>query len=160
MAMLILPPNWPNVGFFPEILVDWTQATALGRAHSSLRGRLKPSRIWPPRWESSSWLLLRGWLGQIVVHLCTNVMRNKNECAETAKFFCYSNPACVQVRNMVCCELGICRLMVHMLGTVYFVKFFWFVNCSTFFVIWQLMSNHELIRLKRFVSSFTVKLRN
>jgi hypothetical protein len=32
--MLILPPNWPNVAIFPEILVYWTQATALGRAHS------------------------------------------------------------------------------------------------------------------------------
>ena len=36
-----------------------------------------------------------------------------------SEVFFYSNPACVQVRNMVCCVLGICRLMVHMLLQCY-----------------------------------------
>jgi hypothetical protein len=35
---------------------------------------------------------------------------------------------------------------------------FWY--CSTFVCIWQLVSNHELISLKRFVSWFTTKLCN
>jgi hypothetical protein len=35
---------------------------------------------------------------------------------------------------------------------------FWY--CSTFVCIWQLVSNHELINLKRFVSWFTTKLCN
>ena len=31
-------------------------------------------------------------------------------------------------------------------------ELFWEWYCSTFFIIWQLVSNHSLIRLKRFVS--------
>jgi hypothetical protein len=33
-------------------------------------------------------------------------------------------------------------------------------SCSTFVVIWQNLSNHKLIRLKRFISTFTDKLYN
>ena len=40
------------------------------------------------------------------------------------------------------------------------MKNFGFWNCSTFVVIWQLISNHEQIKLKRFVSLFTLKLCN
>jgi len=29
-----LPPNWPNVAFFPEVLVEGAQVTVLGRTHS------------------------------------------------------------------------------------------------------------------------------
>ena len=39
-------------------------------------------------------------------------------------------------------------------------QFFEFWYYSTFVVIWQLISNHELIRLKRFILSFNVKLCN
>jgi len=38
--------------------------------------------------------------------------------------------------------------------------FFEFSTVAYFIVIWQLMSNYRLIRLKRFFSSFTVKLCN
>jgi hypothetical protein len=41
-----------------------------------------------------------------------------------------------------------------------FVKFFGFDYCSTFVCICQVVSNHELIRLKRFVSWFSTKLCN
>jgi hypothetical protein len=39
-------------------------------------------------------------------------------------------------------------------------KFLAKCNCSIFVVIWQLVSNHGLIRLKRFVSSISSKLCN
>ena len=38
--------------------------------------------------------------------------------------------------------------------------FFWKWYCSTFVVIWQLVSNHSLIRFKRFVSWILFKLCN
>ena len=40
------------------------------------------------------------------------------------------------------------------------MKIFRFGYCSTFVVIWQLIFNYELIRFKRFISSFTVELCN
>ena len=50
----------PNVASFTPSLLKfwcvcaWTQVAASGRGRSWLRGRLKSSRTWPPRWRSSS----------------------------------------------------------------------------------------------------------
>jgi hypothetical protein len=58
---------------------------------------------------------------------------------KTEQQACYTklNWGCVQIRNI------------------------WGKNsCNTFVVIWQNLSNHELIRLKRFISTFTDKLYN
>ena len=45
-------------------------------------------------------------------------------------------------------------------GCIYLVNFFGFGYYITFVCIWQLVSNYRLIRLKRFISSFTTKLCN
>jgi hypothetical protein len=50
------------------------------------------------------------------------------------------------------------RIMI--LGTVWMPKFLSKCYCSVFVVIWQILSNHGLIRLKRFVSSISSKLCN
>jgi hypothetical protein len=56
---------------------------------------------------------------------------------KTEQQACYTKSNCVQIRNI----RG---------------KY----SCSTFVVIWQNLSNHELIMLKRFISTFTDKLYN
>ena len=47
-----------------------------------------------------------------------------------------------------------------MLGLVQFQNFWQNGHCSIFVVIWQIVSNHSLIRLKRFVSWISSKLCN
>ena len=49
MAMLILPPNWPNVGFFPEILVDWRKIEALEDMATKVRKLLLIAVAWMVR---------------------------------------------------------------------------------------------------------------
>jgi hypothetical protein len=46
------------------------------------------------------------------------------------------------------------------LGCVQLAKIGWKVTVASFVVIWQNLFNHGLIRLKRFVSTFTDKLYN
>jgi hypothetical protein len=49
---------------------------------------------------------------------------------------------------------------LELLGCVYFAKSRRKVIVASFVVIWQNLSNHRLIRLKRFVPTFTDKLCN
>jgi hypothetical protein len=53
-----------------------------------------------------------------------------------------------------------CVLFSRGLGLVYTWKNFKFRYCSTFVCLWQIISNHKLIRIKRFISRFTGKLYN
>jgi hypothetical protein len=53
-----------------------------------------------------------------------------------------------------------CWFMISQLRGCLDAKILEFGYCSIFICIWQLVSNHELIWLKRFVSWFTTKLYN
>jgi hypothetical protein len=53
-----------------------------------------------------------------------------------------------------------CILEDFNVGCVHFRNIWGKYSCSTFVVIWQNLSNYELIRLKRFISNFTNKLYN
>ena len=52
------------------------------------------------------------------------------------------------------------KLAITYQGLVYFQKILQNMNNSTFVCIWQILSNHRLTRLKRFVSQITRKLYN
>ena len=53
-----------------------------------------------------------------------------------------------------------CLMAVEYIGLVYFPKILQNMNSTTFVCIWQILSNHVLTRLKRFVSLISTKLCN